>query len=86
MRGVRDPGEPNSDWSGEYKEVQVPDFDEQNPAPAQRFPNNSATRERNFFDTLFTNNIWEILVWEKNKYFDQCKAVSQTNTNDPGPL
>ena len=86
MWGVRDPGEPNSDWCEEYKEVQVPDFDEQSPAPAQRFPNNSATRERNFFDALFTNNIWEILAWETNKYFDQCKAVSQTNTNDPGPL
>ena len=57
MRGARDPGEPNSDWCEEYKEVQLPDFDKPSPGPAQRFPNNSATRERDFFDALFTNNI-----------------------------
>lgn len=62
----------------QYSPVQIPDFGEPHPGPTRRFPNVNTARERDFFDLLFTNDIWEILVQETNRYYDQQKAT------DPG--
>lgn len=77
-RRRQDPAEPNIDWSDQYSPVQIPDFGEPHPGPTRRFPNVNTARERDFFDLLFTNDIWEILVQETNRYYDQQKAT------DPG--
>lgn len=69
------PVEPNTDWHDEYTKVQMPDFLEPNPGPTRRFPNINATRQRDFFDILFTDSIWKLLVRETNKYYDQSKAA-----------
>ena len=82
-RRHRDPAEPDIDWHDEYTEVRMPDFVELNPGPTRRFPNISETRERNFFETPFTDNIWGLLVRETNKYFDQCKAAEPNKHKRP---
>ena len=46
-------------------------FLEPNPGRTPRFPNIDTTRERKFFDILFMDSIWELLVRETNKHYNQ---------------
>lgn len=55
--------------------MQLPDFGEPHPGPTRRFPNVNTTHERDFFDLLFTDDVWQLLVQETNKYYQQQKAA-----------
>ncbi|KAL9967433.1 hypothetical protein ACROYT_G025655 [Oculina patagonica] len=80
------PVEPHIDWSDQYTPTQIPDFGEPHPGPTRRFPNVNTTRERDFFDLLFTDNIWELLVQETNKYYQQQKAADPNKHKRPWAL
>ena len=77
-RGVRRhqyPAEPHIDWTDQYTPMQIPDFGEPHPVPTRRFLNVNTARERDLFDLLFTDNMWELLVQETNRYYEQQKAA-----------
>lgn len=86
-RGARSgPARRRQDPAEQYSPVQIPDFGEPHPGPTRRFPNVNTARERDFFDLLFTNDIWEILVQETNRYYDQQKPLTLASIKDPGLL
>ena len=73
---VARPQDPELEWSRTYNLPADRPFVEQSPGPTQRYP--ADTRAGAFFDQMFTDEIWDMLVTETNRYHDQ-QAASEPN-------
>ena len=70
-RGPPQPADPPIVWSENYNPPQDRVFTEPSPRPTQRYPNGVNTSEGVFFDAMFTDDMWDLLVTETNRYHDQ---------------
>ena len=73
---VAQPQDPELEWSRTYNPPADRPFVEPSPGPTQRYP--ADTRAGAFFDQMFTDEIWDMLVTETNRYHDQ-QAASEPN-------
>lgn len=63
--------DPELQWSRDATQhAPPPDFVEVAPGPARRFVNSEEISAKSYFDLFFTDNVWEIIVRETNKYHD----------------
>ena len=60
-------------WSRNYVVPAERPFAEPSPGPAHRYPRDS--REGKFFDAMFPDDMWELMVIETNRYHDQQVAA-----------
>ena len=60
-------------WSRNYVVPAERPFAQPSPGPAHRYPRDS--REGKFFDAMFPDDMWELMVTETNRYHDQQVAV-----------
>ena len=70
------PQDPPIVWSRNYTAPGDRPFTEPSPGPVQRYPANC--REGTFFDAMFTNDMWELMVTETNRYHGQQVAAEPT--------
>lgn len=73
---VARPRDPELEWSRTYNPPADRPFVEPPPGPTQRYP--ADTRAGAFFDQMFTDDIWDMIVKETNGYHDR-QAASQPN-------
>lgn len=66
-RGER-PQDPPIPWSRHYIPQAAMPFGEQSPGPTQRYPNDCG--EGAFFNAMFTDDLWNLIVTETNRYHD----------------
>lgn len=67
----RDANQPTINWSSIYQAPEPPAFNEPHPGPTSRFQD---VQEKDYFEHLFNNEMWEIIVSETNRYYEQQKA------------
>lgn len=67
----RDANQPPINWSSTYQAPEPPPFNEPHPGPTSRFQD---VQEKDYFEHLFNNEMWEIIVSETNRYYEQQKA------------
>ena len=67
----RDANQPPINWSSTYQAPEPPPFNEPHPEPTSRFQD---VQEKDYFEHLFNNEMWEIIVSETNHYYEQQKA------------
>ena len=72
------PQDPELQWSRTYNPPADQPFPEPSPGPTQRYPNGAEIREGTVFDQMFTDEIWNLMVTETNRYHDQ-QAASEPN-------
>ena len=73
---VARPEDPELEWSRTYNPPAGRPFVEPSPGPTQRYP--ADTKAGAFFDQMFTDDIWDMIVTETNRYHDQ-QAASEPN-------
>ena len=67
----RDANQPPINWSSTYQAPEPPAFNEPHPGPTSTFQD---VQEKDYFEHLFNNEMWEIIVSETNRYYEQQKA------------
>ena len=67
----RDATQPPINWSSTYQAPEPPPFNELHPGPTSRFQD---VQEKDYFEHLFNNEMWKIIVSETNRYYEQQKA------------
>ena len=76
-RGQRErPQDPPIQWSNNYNAPGARPFGEPSPGPTQRYPNDC--KEGTFFNDMFTDDMWNLIVNETNRYHDQ-QATAEPN-------
>ena len=65
-------------WSRTYNPPADRPFGEPFPGPTQRYPNAAKIREGAVFDQMFTDEMWNLIIIETNRYHDQ-QAASEPN-------
>lgn len=84
-RANRRNADPELQWSRDAGVHMVPpQFTEAAPGPSRRFVNPEKNSAKFYFDLLFTNNIWEMLVREQTIITILWSEMIQTNINSHG--
>ena len=63
-------------WTKNYVHPNNRPFAEPHPGPAKRYPDGLDTKECVFFEEMFTDDSWDMLVLETNRYYEQQKAAN----------
>ena len=74
---VRTAQEPPIVWTQNYVPLAATrPFAEPHPGPANRYPNGTDTSVNLFFDEMFSNELWDMMVEQTNTYYEQQKAAN----------
>ena len=69
--------DPEIEWSQNYVPPAVDrSFKESSPGPRQRFP--AGSKAGDYFGCFFTDDLWDLMVEETNRYYDQKVAAEPT--------